>query len=92
MPIQSVEIICIPCSKCANLEQKIRDIVKTIAITNKAKIVFEVKTTIKLTNLSNYSLNSSQTPAILINGNVEIAGRVDLILLKRRLTAIQGSC
>ena len=92
MPIKSIEIICLPCQKCAGLEARIREMIKTLEMVNKIKIPFEFKHTIKLTGISQYSLNPSQTPAIVINGVVEFAGRVDQMVLKRRLEAINRSC
>ncbi len=88
MPISSVEIICPPCPKCDQLGKKIADIVKGIETANKTKITYEFKHTANIQGLSRYGLNPSQTPAILINGKVEVGGRVDLAVLKRRLEAI----
>ena len=92
MPIQSIEIICVPCPKCEGLERRIRSMIESIGMSNRTKIIFEFKHTTKLTDISKYSLNPAQTPAILINGEVEMAGRVDPIVLRRKLEAIQRSC
>ena len=91
MDIKSIEIICLPCQKCAGLEAKIRDMIKNIEMINKIKIPFELKHTTKLLTISQYSLNPSQTPAIIINGIVEFAGKFDLILMRHRLEAIHKS-
>ncbi len=92
MPIQSIEIICVPCLKCDGLEQKIRGMVDNIGVLSKIKISYEFKHTKKLDTISQYALTPSQTPAILINGQVEMAGRIDPMLLRKRLEAIQRSC
>ena len=92
MTIQSVEVICIPCPKCEGLEQKIRSMIDNVGIINKIKIVFEFKHTAKLEVISQYALSPAQTPVILINGQVEMAGKIDPILLRRRLEALQKSC
>lgn len=87
MSINSIEVICLPCPKCQNLELKIRDMIKNIEAMLKRKIVYELKLTRTLKDITNYSLNPSQTPAVLINGEVEFAGKVDFILLRRKLEA-----
>ena len=92
MAIKSVEVICLPCPKCAGLEMKIKEMVKSIGMINKIAINFEYKQTTSLRDISKYSLNPSQTPAILINGVVEFAGKLDMILVRRGLEAIHKSC
>lgn len=87
MPINSIEVICLPCPKCQNLEVKIRDMIKNIEAMLKTKIVYELKLTRTLRDMTNYSLNPSQTPALLINGQVEFAGKIDFIILRRKLEA-----
>ena len=91
MPIRSVEVICMPCAKCQDVETKIKNAIKNIEFINHAKIIYEFKFTPQLRDLANYSLNPSQTPAILINGRVEFAGRLDWNLIGRRLDAVQRS-
>ena len=59
MPIQSIEIICVPCLKCDGLEQKIRGMVDNIGVLSKIKISYEFKHTKKLDTISQYAL----TPA-----------------------------
>ena len=88
MPINSVEIICLPCPKCEFVEKKIREAIKTIEIENKIKIPFEFKHTANLREISKYSLNPSQTPTVLINGSVEFAGKIEPLLVKKRLDLI----
>ncbi len=88
MPIQSIEIICLPCPKCKDLESRIRGMIKNIEMINRIKILFEFRQHINLKEISKYALNPSQTPAIIINGKVEFAGRADPILLRRRLEEI----
>jgi len=71
---------------------KIREMIKSVEMINKVKIPFEFKATITLTNIFQYSLSPAQTPAIIINGKVEFAGKPDLVLIRRRLEAIHKSC
>lgn len=92
MPIQSIEVICLPCPKCETLEPKIRGVIKSIEAINKVKIPFEFKRTTSLRDISKYSLSPAQTPVILVNGNVEFAGRFDLILVRSRLESIHKTC
>jgi len=87
MPIKSMELICAPCPKCMEVEQKLRDIVKSLEAIYRIKIPFEFIHTKNLLNISKYSLNASQTPVLLINGNVEFAGKLDWILIRKRLEA-----
>jgi hypothetical protein len=88
MPIKSIEVICIPCPKCTPLKPKIDEIIRGIEMRNKIKIIYEFKQTPNLAEISKYALNPSQTPAVIINGNVEIAGQVNMLILKNRLEAI----
>ena len=88
MSIRSVEIICRPCPKCANLEPIIRQIVKNIEMFHRVKISFDYKHTVDFKEISKYSLNVSQMPVILINGNVEFAGKMDVLLLKKKFDSI----
>ncbi len=88
MPIKSIEIICIPCKKCQGLENNIRNMIKSIESINRIKIIYDFKHTKDLKNITRYSLNPSQVPVIIINGQVEFAGRIDLINLRRKLDFI----
>lgn len=92
MPIKSIEVICLPCPKCETLEQKIRGVVKSIEAVHKIQIPFEFKHTKTLRDIANYSLSPAQAPVIIVNGNVEFAGRFDLILARNRLESIHRSC
>jgi len=88
MPIKSIEIICRPCFKCDQLKNKIPELIKAIEIQNKTKISYEFKHTPDLREISRYSLNPSQTPAIIINGNVELAGQIEPAVLKKKLESM----
>lgn len=88
MAIKSIEIICIPCKKCADLEIRIHEIIKCVEMINKIKIPFEFKHITDIRNISKYNLNPSQTPAVLFNGKVEFAGHIDLILVRRKLESL----
>ncbi|MFH0876969.1 MAG: thioredoxin family protein [Candidatus Omnitrophota bacterium] len=91
MPIRSIEVICRPCPKCKSLTEEIQQAIKQIEKIRKTTIIYEFKHTIDLRDITKYSLNPSQIPAILINGLVEFAGRVDPTLLKNRLERIHFS-
>ncbi len=88
MAINKVEIVCKPCPKCDGLENKIRDIIKSIGIANKITIVFTFVHTKELTGLADLGVNPGMTPVILINDQVELAGRVDMQALRKRFEAI----
>lgn len=91
MPIRTIEMICIPCDKCTELEKKVRLLVKNMESDFRIKIPFEFKHTTNLRDITKYSLNPSQTPILLINGNVELAGRADFITLKKKMEIAQKS-
>lgn len=88
MPIKSVEIICIPCPKCEQLKKVVSDIIRDIGLRNKIKIVYDFKFIANTRDVSKYGLNPSQTPVLIVNGNVEGAGRIDNIALKNKLNGI----
>jgi hypothetical protein len=88
MALKSIEVMCVPCKKCEGLEMKIREMVKNIEATYKTKIPCEYKFTPHLRDIGKFSLNAAQAPIIIVNGIVEFAGRVDFILLRRKLDAL----
>ena len=88
MPIKTIEIICIPCPKCERVKKFITDAIKLIEIQNKIKIFYDFKHTTNLLQLSQYSVNASQAPVVIINGNVEFSGQVTQDVVKNRLEAM----
>lgn len=88
MAIRTIEIICIPCPKCDMVETKIREAIKNIEQDYKIKIAYEFKHTINLRDISKYNISPSQIPAVVINGALEFAGRIETPIIKRRLDAI----
>ena len=88
MAIRTIEIMCIPCSKCAQLETEIRRIIQHIEQVNNIKIPYTFRHTTNLQYISNYALQPSQTPVVIINGCVESAGNVIPTLLKMKLESI----
>lgn len=86
--IQTVEVICKPCSKCQDLEKQIKDAIHTIEGLYKIKIPYTFQMIRDLGAMSKFSLTSYQSPVIVINGQVEMAGRVDIQILRKRLEAI----
>jgi len=91
MPIRSIEVICIPCDKCERAKRTIMDVIKGIEIQKKTKIVYDFRHNPSLQGLDKYSINASQAPAILINGTLEFAGRVDAGALRAKLLAFQNT-
>ncbi len=89
MSIRTVEVICAPCYKCSGLESKIREMIMMLeAPHGGTKIEYTYKHIKDLAELSKYSVNAAQTPVIIINGNVEVAGRFEPLALKRKLEKI----
>jgi len=88
MPIKTIEIICMSCPKCEQLKAKIKEAVEAIEVKNRAKITYEFKLTTDLRRISNYSLNPSQLPAVIINGNLEFCGQIDASALRTKLGSI----
>lgn len=88
MPIRTIEVVCIPCQKCKMLEQMLKQMVENIGRLYKITIPFEFKHTKTLENLMKLNVNASQTPAILINGSVEFAGKFEMEALRKKLEAI----
>jgi glutaredoxin len=88
VPIRTIEIVCNPCDKCERAKRLITETIKNIELENKTKILYEFKHTPTLQGITQYSINASQTPAIIINGNVELSGRFENVALKNRLLAL----
>jgi hypothetical protein len=88
MSIKTIEIICLPCDKCERTKRLILETIKSIELQSKMKLIYEFKHTPSLLGLHQYSINASQTPAVIINGNVELSGRFDAMALKNRLLSI----
>ena len=89
MPIKSIEIMCIPCPKCELVKRLITDAIKVIELQNKIKIAYDFKHTPNFLQASQYSINISQAPIVIINGNVEFSGPATQDIIKKRLEAIQ---
>ena len=88
MPIKTIEIICTICPKCEQLKAKIKEAIVAIEIQNRVKITYALKLTTDLRGISNYSLNPSQLPAVIINGNLEFCGQIDASALRTKLVSI----
>ncbi len=91
MAIRSIEIICIPCEKCERAKRIISEVMKAIEIQFKTKIVYDFKHTTTIANITNYGINPSRAPAILINGRIEAAGRVEHEAMKKRLQLLHST-
>ena len=88
MAIQSIEIICTPCHKCDNLKKMIIEIIKDMELQNRIKISYEFKHTTSLKEISRFSLNASQLPAVIINGNLEFSGQPGAMALRTKLNSL----
>lgn len=88
MAIRTIEIMCIPCVKCDRVKKMIMNIITMIEQQNKTKIVYNFTHTPHIRDISKFGLNPSQTPAVIINGQVEVSGQVEQKVLKNRLEAI----
>ena len=88
MAIQSIEIICAPCPKCDQLKNRIIEIIKTIGLQNKIKINYEFKHTTNLSEISKFSLNPSQLPAVIVNGSLEFSGLAEAKALRAKLESV----
>ena len=88
MSINSIEIMCVPCSKCEQMKRLITDAVKQIETQNRIKINYDFKHTPHLRDASQYSVNPSQAPIVLINGSVELSGSATKDLVDRKMLAI----
>lgn len=92
MPIQTIEIICVPCDKCLRTKNLLAQAIKTIEYESKKKITYTLKHTESLRDIAKYSVNPSQVPIVIVNDKLELAGRFDMLVLKKRLSEIQLSC
>ena len=88
MAIKSIEIICASCPKCDQLKNRIIEIIKTMELQNKIKINYEFKHTTNLSEISKFSLNPSQLPAVIVNGNLEFSGQAEAKALRAKLESI----
>jgi hypothetical protein len=88
MAIKSIEVICMPCAKCDLVKKMILEEVKAIELQNKIKITYDFKHTTDLRAADKYSVNISQAPIIVINGQVELAGQVQRPAIKNKLVSI----
>lgn len=91
MSINSIEIMCIPCSKCEQMKKLITDSIKQIETQNRIKITYDLKHTPHLRDATQHSVNPSQAPIVLINGGVEISGLATKDLVDKKLLAIHRS-
>lgn len=76
MSIKTIEIICIPCSRCASLIEMIGAAVRLVEKKYKTKIDYEFKFTKNLRGADKYSVNASKKPLLIINGHTEGAGNM----------------
>ena len=78
-----VDILVKPEDKCDHIEQVIR-------LASKAtNVPVEIQRTSNFALYSHCAINPSQTPVVIIKGNVEFAGKaLDLEAVKRRLTEL----
>ena len=78
-----IDILVKPNESTAQIER----LIQTAAVA--IKIQVQVTKTSNFIAYSNLSINPSQTPMIIINGNLEFAGRIpDLDLLKKKMAEV----
>jgi len=88
MAIRTIEVICNPCIRCEKVIKNIQKLIKAMELQKGIKIPYEFKHTPHIRDISKYSLNASQTPAIIINGNAELAGHFEPTNIKTKLEQI----
>jgi hypothetical protein len=70
------------------MKTKVLEAVKNLELQNKKKIIYEFKHTPDLREIGKYSLSPSQVPAVIINGNLEFAGNVEMGIIKMKLQTV----
>jgi len=90
MAIKTIEVICIPCQKCERLLKQIENTIKSMELQKKIKIDYQIKHTCQIKEINKYSLNPSQVPALIINGNLELAGHIEPLVLRAKLESIHS--
>jgi hypothetical protein len=85
MAVFKIEIICRKCSKCEFIELKLREAIKQLEYQYKINIPCEFKLNENIRDIDRYAINASQKPVVLINGNVEFAGRIQTRFIKFKL-------
>ena len=89
--LRTIEIMCIPCAKCEAAKKIILKEIEQIELRNKIKLKYEFKHTPNFHEKDKYSVNTSQAPIVIINGQVELCGVMtpDIVAKKlhRMLTA-----
>ena len=82
------EIICRKCPKCEFIELKLREAVRQLEYQYQREIHYELKLNEDLREIKKYSLNASQRPVVLVNGNVEFAGNIQTRFIRVKLDAM----
>jgi len=76
MDFGTIEIICKPCRKCRNAEEILLKAIRLLESENKTHYKYEIKHTEDLRKGERYSTNIANTPFIIINGDLALAGRI----------------
>jgi len=88
MAVFNIEIICRRCSKCEFIELKLCEAIRQLEYKYQTKIDYELKLNEDLREMNKFALNASQRPVVLVNGNVEFAGRIQTRFIKTKLDSI----
>ncbi|OGX19032.1 MAG: hypothetical protein A3K83_00555 [Omnitrophica WOR_2 bacterium RBG_13_44_8b] len=88
MAVFNIEIICRKCSKCEFIELKLREAIRQLEYKYQTKIDYELKINEDLREMNKFALSASQRPVVVVNGNVEFAGRIMTRFLKSKLDSI----
>ncbi len=71
-----IKIICRACKKCESAEKKIKEALHELEIDNKVKYRYEITRSTNLSEAKQFSANISQTPFIVIDNQLVLAGRL----------------
>jgi hypothetical protein len=85
MAIKTIDVMCIPCPKCEEVKKFIAIGIQEIETQNKIKLVHVLNHIPHLKEASKYSVNAAQAPIVIINGQVQFAGKVDQNIVTAKL-------
>jgi len=71
--IETIKIICRPCSLCKELESRLKNAVLKIEQEYKVKISYKHIHSKAITGVEKLSVNAASMPIMLINGKTELA-------------------
>ncbi len=72
-----IKIICRPCRKCDRVEEVIAKAIHELQIKFKVKYHYQLVRSSDLSEAKRYSANISQTPFIIVDNQLVLAGRIN---------------